>query len=318
MSDKMKVGQVVNEAVRFGRYRWGAVIRFGWLPAIVSCLLFVAYAAFVINFETAQAMANEEISFELASFFRAPLPVVIALGLVVYSIMILLFSGVYASIFRLVAMGEERPGIFHLRMDGPAVRVFLAYLILTIIGFVIWIISIGVGFVITGKNAFSLFPLIGQVIGEFVAVGETYEPSKQLLTQLGEAVEPYGLGILLGLIPMVYILIKLFPFPAASAVEDRLVLLGSFRMTFGHWWTIFFSVLLMVVFLSIAVMIFELTSSILELIFEYALAQGGTLTALGAILGFGLLVVSIVFNAFIYAVQFSMHAIVYRRLTTGE
>lgn len=318
MSDKMKVGQVVNEAVRFGRYRWGAVIRFGWLPALASVLLLIAYCAAVLDLEHLQAVDSGEQTLNLESLMSVPVSVAFGLGFLTYLVMGLLFSGVYASIFRLVAMGEERPGFFHFRMDGPAIRVFLAYLILTVIGFAIWIGAIGIGSIITGGDPFAVVSQLGQVFREAIAVGETYEPSSELTVALAENLEPYGVGMLIAFIPMIYISIKLFPFPAASAVEDRLVLIGSFRMTFGHWWTIFLSALLMAIFLMIAILIFELASSIIQMIAEFALTQGGALTGIGALLLIAMFIVSLIFNAFVYSVQFAMHAIVYRRLTTGE
>ena len=67
-----------------------------------------------------------------------------------------------ASVYRLVALGEERPGLFHLRFDGPAVRVFWALIISGVISMVIWLIALAIALAAGGLGFGDYFRDMGE------------------------------------------------------------------------------------------------------------------------------------------------------------
>ena len=106
MSGRVPAGEILNEAFQFGFYRWLTVFRF----------------------------ANSFSDILNVSPFTA-----VVLGVIAAIILMVAFAGMFASVYRLVALGEDRPGFMQLRFDGPAQRVFMAQLILNAINYVIMI-----------------------------------------------------------------------------------------------------------------------------------------------------------------------------------
>ena len=98
----------------------------------------------------------------MAGPLRVPVPVAAIIGLAAYIFVILLFSGVLASIYRLAALGEDRPGVFQLRLDGTAKRVFFALVILVFINVVISFVSVAAGLAITGTSTTDFLAVFGQ------------------------------------------------------------------------------------------------------------------------------------------------------------
>ena len=47
MSAKLPVGDTINEAFQFGLHRWGAVLRFGWAPVVVSMVVMLVFAVVI-------------------------------------------------------------------------------------------------------------------------------------------------------------------------------------------------------------------------------------------------------------------------------
>jgi len=318
MSDKMTVGQIVNESARFARYRWSSVLRFALLPGLISALLFGAFTFAFLDSQALKSIQSGEAVFQFDSLFKVSIPIFILGGIILYAIVTFLFAGVYASIFRLVALGEERPGIFQLRIDGVAKRVFIAILVHSVIIFAVWVIAILIGGILTGQAPFGFWSSLAQLFGEAAAAEQNYQPSAELMQQMEATMAPLGSGILIAFIPLIYLSIKLFIFPAASAIENRLALFASVRLTFGHFWTMFGSIILMGVFTIIASLIYGIAAGILELIAQFFTSQGAALALAGGVIAMIALVAEIAFNILVYSVWLSMPAIMYRRLTTGE
>jgi hypothetical protein len=319
MSQKLPVGDVLNEAVQFGLHRWATVLRFAWLPMLLSGLVFGILFALIIdpsNFSAATENATLE---TVKADLRIPVSAAVTLGMLVYIFVIFLFCGVMASMFRLVALGEERPGIFQLRMDGPAIRVFFAYLILMIINVAIWAGAFIVALGMTGDSWAGVF----KGFGDFMTLAATAEQGNEsdaqaALMALMPAMKAFGTAALIALIPLIYVNIKLTPFPAGSASENRLLLFGSFAMTFGHFWSILGISILSVLFLFLLGIVFQLALAVFQVIVALLATMGAGAAVIGAVLGVGIAAVSIFFQLFLFAFQTAIQGIIYRRLRTGE
>ena len=223
-----------------------------------------------------------------------------------------------ASVYRLVALGEEREGIIQLRVNGPATRVFFALIILTVINYGIWFVAFVIAAAMSGATPGAVLSAAAQSFVKIMAAAEadtTIAPE-----QLVVLAEPFGVFVLatvLAVVPLVYLSIKLVPFPAGSAAEDRLLLFGAFRMTAGHFWSILGAYFLLMLLLMVLGVVFGLGMEVLDLL--AGLNAGGStgLTLVATAAFIVQLALTIVYQAFVYGVQFALQAIVYRRLTTG-
>jgi len=319
MSQKLPVGDVLNEAVQFGLHRWSTVLRFALGPMLVSILLSGVVAAVLLE-PSFFTESGKDVTLEsMKDGLRFTMPITALVGGLAYLFVIFLFCGVMASMYRLVALGEERRGFFQLRMDGPAKRVFFAYLILMILNLAIWGIAFYFALGMTGDS----WDTIGKAFGEFMAFAAVAEQANEseveaAMMALMPTLKPFGLAILYAVLPLIYVNTKLAPFPAGSAAENRLLLIGSFAMTFGHFWSVLGVSILGFIFLMLLNMIFRLSMKVFEMISELLLTQGAGMAVLAAIIGIGIVALSIFFQLFTFAFQTSLHAIIYRRLKTGE
>lgn len=312
MSTKIAVGATVAEAFQTGLRRWPAVIRFFLLPAIISCLLMGGVMVGLVDFKAAHAASKIESIKEFEALLRVPLPAFFGAIMVAYLGVFLLFAGGAASYFRLIALDEDRPGLFQLRLDGPAWRVFWSILIIALIDMTIFAVGIIAAATITGQSAFGwLAPFFDLM--RLAAENPDAELSPEQARAMFDGMKPFFIGCALAFIPMLYMRVKLSPFPAASAAENRLVLFGSFAMTFGHFWSIVFSFLL-----------FGVALIALFLVFGLGI---GTLQGVGAMianadamrfLGYAIVAVAIALRIALQVVvagsQLALPAIIYRKL----
>lgn len=316
MSTKLPIGDTINEAFQFGLHRWGSVLRFAWLPVVVSMVVLLVTMLAIFDFAAFPDTDAEIGSVETGDILRFPLPITVILGLVAYILMFLLFSGVLASIYRLAALGEDRPGVFQLRMDGPAKRVFFAFVILALVNFIVWSVSVTIGLSITGSswgeiaNGFRQLiesPTLAEFDGN-LAVGNNQD--------FAALIEVYFFSSLLAIIPLLYVNVKLVPFAAGSAAENRLWLIGSLVKTTGHFWSMIGVIILLFIALIVTSIVFQVVMIIVMMLAGAFVAQGSGLAIVGAILFFAMFPASIWFSAFFYAVRLSLPAIIYRRLMT--
>ncbi len=318
MSQKLPIGEVMNEAVQFGLHRWATVLRYAWVPGILSMVLFGAYFVSILDVAIFSADYEATSFDEFKDILRVPWQSAIAGAVVIYLIAGLLFSGVAASLFRLVALGEERPGLFQLRLDGPAIRVFFSYVIVMVLTTAIW----GVAFLGSlSINGESISSLIGsfQSLMELIASADTdSDAGMAAMSDMMGPLKVYGMTFLLAAIPMIYVSVKLVPFPPGSAAENRLLLLGSFGMTFGHFWSIIGVYILFILFMMVIMIIYSLADSVFQMIALLLIGQGSFFALVG--LGVYLLVAAaaIFYQLFMIALQTAVPAIIYRRLKTGE
>lgn len=313
MSYPLPAGEVLNEAFQFGLRRWGTVLRYLWLPLILSIASVIGYGGLVL--ENAPGLDGDAAGLS----FRVPAFIAYLLGAVVFAVCLFLYAGFMTSVFRLVAIGEELNGFFHLRTDGPAVRVFSAVLILNILSFAILGVSFLFSLAVTGQ---SLDAVLGG-LREFVVLaassgagGDSVSPAA--LERLAEPMSVIFLSILGALIPLIFINVRLAPFAAGSAVENRLLLFGSFQLTMGSFWPIFVVLLLVIISLFALSIIIELAAAIFEMLGQGLAELGGPMALIGSISIFAAFMITFLYQIFSASVQLSAQAVIYRRLKTGE
>ncbi len=317
MSERLPAGDTLNEAFQFGLKRWWTVFRYGWATVAVSILLIAAFLLLAVN----TAVFNEQYAIEsveeISDVLRFSVGVTVVMAVLIYLLISLLFCGVVASVYRLAALGEDRPGFCQLRLDGPAVRVFLSYLIITVLSGLIWCAAAMVSMALGGSGPGDLFREFKDFFQAVMNADSGAAWDMEAFYAVMSMMRSFLLVGLIALIPMLYVNIKLIPFPPGSAAENRLLLFGSFSMTFGHAWSIFGIYILFFIFVIVLSLIFEIAAAIVQAIATVMATMGGA-AALGSLIFFAILfAASVFFNVYIFAVQTSLRAIVYRRLTSG-
>jgi len=319
MSQGIPVGDVLNEAFQFGLKRWGTVLRLGWAPVVVSLLLAGGYFALILDFEVL-SQANESQSFPgFAEIFKMPMSVVIALGVVFYVLIGLIYCGVMASIFRLVALGEESPGFIHVRLDGPAWRVFWASIISGLISTAIWCVAFFIALIITGNTVGAYFSDMGTFFSGVMAAVESGSDDVAAAQAAGMVNywRTFVYAFAIAFIPLLYVGVRLQPFVAGSAAENRLILLGSFKLTEGKFWSVLGAMFLMGLVIILISMVYELFSSVIELLMGLG-GGSGALAIIAGVMALIYLAVTVFYYAVVYGAQLAFSAILYRRLKTGE
>ncbi len=317
MSAKLPVGETLTEVFQFALHRWSAVLRFGWLPVLLSLVVMLGFAIAVFDFSAFPQTDEQYESFEeLPNVLRFSLPVVIGSGAIVFLLLGFLYSGVLASIYRLAALGEDRPGLAQLRMDGPAIRVFASFYIKGFVTSIIMWLAVTISLSLTGSSWGEAVSSV-QRLFELMASTESSEsmsPGEQEVFII--TFKAYMYGWLIAAIPLLYVNVKLIPFAAGSAAENRVWLIGSFVKTTGHFWSIIGISILMVLMIMAIGIGFQLVMMIFQLLFVALLAQDSGFAILGGILALAFIPATIVYSAFVYALQFGAQGIIYRRLNT--
>lgn len=317
MSERIKAGDILTEAFRFGFYRWPTVLRIAWAPFALAILVTLGAAFSVIDMSAAEALESAGAPGwnDFMGILRVP-PAIALLAMIAAGIAtMLLYCGFFASVYRLVALGEERPGFIQLRFDGPAMRVFAALLILNLINyaviFALCLLMLGVNGFGFGDFAAAwpdFFALVERAAGD-----PSYHPSAEeakLLAPIGA----FFTGLFVAAPALIYLNVKLSPFAPASAAENRLLLLGAFRMTSGHAWSIFGTLVLFVLAMIVISILYMLTMRFVELM----AALGGSFAVVGMIFSIISFAAGIAYQIFVMGVQLALQAIIYRRLRTGE
>ncbi len=317
MSERLPVGDTLNEAFQFGLKRIVTVIRLGWAPMLLVIGMAVGFTRLVFDVSALKSSEDASVLLSPGPYLTMPPAVAILLGIGVLIIIMLLMAGFMASVYRLVALGEDRGGVFDLRFDGPSVRVFWAQLILALIGYGIFAIAFLIASAMTGNAPGEVFAAAVKFFAEVVSAAATgVEPDEQILMQLAGPLSVFFLAGLIALLPTVYANVRLAAFPAGSAAENRLLLLGAFDLSKGQFWSIFGVYFFLFLALMVFGFVYTILSSILELLASLG-GAGGALAVIGVIFWVVQIAMMIFYQAFVLGVQLSMQAIIYRRLKTG-
>ena len=309
----LPAGEVLNEAFQFAARRWGTVLRYAWLPMAIGLFVVYAYSALAFEMEPGLDGANGTLS------LRMPAALAFALGAGVFGACAFLYAGFMTSLFRLVATGEERGGFVHGRMDEPVSRVFWAVLIVNGLGFALMAMSLLIALVATGSPPGETFEAVSEFFSLAAAASASGEAVPvEAAERLAEPVGLVFLSVVGALLPIIYLNIRLTPFAAGSAVENRLVLFGAFRLTGGRFWPIFLIQSLIVICLFALSIIVELGAEILEQLGTLLAGIGGVGAIGGAVVLAAGFLIAAGFQLFSAAVQLSAQGIIYRRLKTGE
>lgn len=317
MSERIRAGDILTEAFQFGFYKWPSVLRYALVPIIVILLATFGAAFMVFDMEAMQALENnpEADWGDVKALLRVSPAVAILIGVGIAVLTMLVYCGFFASVYRLAALGEERPGVFQLRFDGPAQRVFAALIILNLLNYAVLLLFAFVMLILGGSgfgDFFRAWPAFFSMV-EAASADPSYQPAAEELAQL-QPLGSFFTGMFLAAPVLLYLNVKLTPFAPGSAAENRLLLFGAFRMTSGHAWSIFGTLILFVLAMLVMSILYMLTMSFLELMASI----GGSMAFIGMIFNAISLAAGIAYQIFVLGVQLSLQAIVYRRLKTGE
>ncbi len=309
----LPAGEVLNEAFQFTLRRWWTVVRFGWLPAALGALAFLGYGA--LAFEPPGQTVDGAAS---GLALRMPAFAVFMLGVAVVAVVLYLYAGFMTSIYRLVATGEERGGVFQIRTDPPVARVFWAVLIVNGLTLALFGLGLVLATIVAGRAPGELFSAVAEFASLAAAANAAGAPiPQQEAERLAEPLGVLFLGAVGAMAPITYVNIRLTPFVAGSAVENRLLLFGAFHLTRGRFWSIFLIFFLLIVSILALSIIIELAAEIFNQLGEALTALGGGAGLAGGVLLFIGFLIGVGFQLFSAALQLSAQGIVYRRLKTG-
>ena len=306
-------GEVLNEAFQFSLRCWSAVLRLAWLPLVLCGLIFLGYGA--LAFVGGSGAGGEPAGIAL----RVPGVVAFVLGAAATGGAVYLFAGFMTSIYRLVATGEERPGLAVLRADPPVMRVFLAMVIVNAAGFALMGAGLALAMLVTATGPSAVAAALAEYVSLAANASATGQPvSIEALERLSEPLSVLFLGAVGALAPIIYLNVRLAPFAAAAAVENRLLLLGSFHLTRGRFWSIFFIFFLLLVSILALSIIIQLGSAIFQQLGQALLMLGGAAGLAGSGLLLIAFLIGIGFQLFSTTLQVAAQGIIYRLLKTGE
>ena len=320
MSQRLPTGDILNEAFQFAYRRWPTLFQFAWLPILLGALLVIGAGYAVFDAEKlqapqgspAQGFPNLREILRVSPVMAGLIWIVLVLG------MLFLYSGMFASVYRLAALGEERSGIIQLRFDGPAQRVFWGQLIMTLINYGILMVAGVAALAATGQTLGSVLAALVEfiAIAGAASVEGAPQPGPEAMQHLAEPLSAIFLACMFALAPLIYVNVKLTPFLPGSASENRLLLFGAWRMTSGQFWSILFLLVMFYIAMIVIFMVYSLGIGFIETMAR--LGGAGTLSLIGGLFGIIGFVVRFVFQIYVMGVQTALPAIVYRRLTTGE
>lgn len=316
MQNKLSVGEALNETFQFAVNRWPAILRFGWAPVVMAMLISVLLAVVLIDRKAIQAMEDGTQTLgQFTDILSVPGPAAFVLVLGAGLAILVLMSGFMANVYRLVALGENPDGLVHLRFDGPAMRVLAASVVLNILNFGLYLVALLAASLMTGISLGDAFGAIGEFMQLVINAAQSGQPVNP--EAIGDSVAPFGLfgvAFVLFIIPFVYLNVRLAPFVAGSAAENRLLLMGAFQLTkgnflplLGYFILLFGALILLSIVFQIAVGIFDAVGSL----------SGGAFAPLAFIAGLISLGLSFVYQLFTMALQMGGQGIIYRRLKTG-
>ncbi|WDI31423.1 hypothetical protein PUV54_15845 [Hyphococcus flavus] len=316
MSGRLVVGEVLNETFQFGMQRWSSVFRFAWAPLIIAGLITWGLFQFVFDVEALEAAEKAADFSGFDEILNVSPAVAILAGLAGGVLMMAVLAGAFASIYRLVALGEDRPGFVQLRFDGPAQRVFVAQIILTLINYGTVLLAVLLGLTFAGASIGDFFSSSREFFSLVMQAGQdpNFQPSEEEMQAMAAPIGGVMLGGLIAAPVLIFINIKLAPFVAGSAAENRLLLFGAYRLTSSYFWPLFGVSALFILALFAMAMAFSLAMSFVEVMSTL----GGSLGFIGSLFSIIGVALSLAYQVFVVGLQLSFQGIIYRQLKTGQ
>ena len=303
MSQKMPVTDLLTESFTFGLQRFWTIARCLLVPYLIIIVGIIIVTLALIDFPAIDALDNTgdwpgEVGTIIDAVLRISWQGTLAIFVIATLILSIPFMGGIVSIFRLVGLGEEPGGWFRLRMDAPVWRTIVAYIIWTVLQWIIY----GIAFAIT-------YAMIPDALSVFANLRLIEDQPELLAPLVGFIVLAWFISLLM----MIVVFTKLAPFPAATACENRLMLISSWHMTKGHFWTILGGYILMSLALGFANLVYQVIAQLVSVMAE--LLGGGILAGLIVlIVTLIIFATSIAVTFFMTGVQMAFPAAIYRRL----
>ncbi len=296
-------GTIATEPFQFALHRWRSLVTAAWIPALLFAAVLMLGGQLAFD---AEAMAETG-----GLAFRGHPALAILILAATAIVAGFLYSGVAASIFELVAVGETRTSA-PIRRDGPTWRVFAAFSMLTVLSFAIWALATLIAVVASGGG--EVIPSLQTVAAWSATASPGATPPADVIAAGERVAGAMVLLLAIGGLPSIYLTVRLIAFPAGSAIDNRLVPRKAFAVTEGRFWPILGGYLLLAGGMMLLGMVTQLGAAPLSMLSVLFAEQGGVGAALGAVLGAGAAALLIAVQVIGFVVQTAFAGVVYRRL----
>jgi hypothetical protein len=282
MQNKMQFTDLVTETFDFGWNKWFAVFKLSILPFLATVALMTIVSIIIMAVTplilTQEMMTGEEQPPALTMFVFS----------LVSSIAGLLASlpmiGAGVRIFRLAGLGEQSQFWEGFRFDATFWRTVASYVIITVLLYVV---------------QFAIMYLPGFVDFDINLIADFY-----IRFILFVAIYAFYIAVQ----------VKLLPFHAATACENRLPIMETWRRTHGYFWTIFGAQLLLLLMVAGTGYIFYQGYLFFDSIGGVAAVLNSTLGLIQVPIILGAFFVGFFFLFFAVGTLSAYPAIIYRKL----
>ncbi len=250
--NKLPVGKAAIDAVTFSFINIFSTIRLGWLGfvlflAIYGIGLVLAFGGLDPEiFESLEYAAEDphemaEALHELMGAYSG--------SILVSMVASIMFVPALVILTRMAADGVEAPrGIAYLKFGGREVSYILGYILACIVYTIVTVLVFGPALIALGIGLFSGVPpeVFADAATNPEALGEAIEANVEG-GQFGMAGVIGLLFGLIGIILLIWFSLRMTTFLPTIAVENRIALFSSLRMTKGNVWRIVGAILLLLV-----------------------------------------------------------------------
>lgn len=310
--DRIPIGTTAAEPLQFIRYRWKTVLKTLLAPVLLGYVVLVVATGAIID---PALLSVERENFGVFEALRTPIWLAAPIAVFVALLAQFLQAGATASIIRLVALGEAPPKWYRFRTDEPAQRVFWAGAVLLVLTLGLWGVVAVLVTAVTGQSPLAAWSVMVEIMSQQASGATVVVLSPESRAILGSS--SIWLFLMLGLVGNIVLSVRLAPFIAGAAVENRLILLKSIRMTRGYIGKILFALILFGLVLTMFSAAISIASQIITGVGTAFQAIGGPGTIFGALLLFIPSAMQFCAQILTIGAQAAFTSVVYRRLETG-
>jgi hypothetical protein len=304
MSQKMPFSNLFMGSMNFGWQKLMTVFKALIIPLIIAgigifiiIMSLIDFGYFIGNVEDLEyATGPGEVLAFFGETLRTDWKIALAILIIGSTLVSLPIYNGYTKLSRYIGLGEEPQNWWAPSLDGPTWRMFFAHIIYGLL--------IQAGYALGFWIAYLMNPEIFSSFGDLVDF--EHDPSV-VLPFLGFFFTGFGIGFIINII----IGTKLAPFTAASACENRLMLINSWSRTKGHFWTILSSYIVLSLVIGVI-------SMMLDLVFQVFTTTGTLMGDIGlllvAIVTVVYIVAQIIFAFFQMGVMIAFPALIYKYL----